>query len=579
MQEFLDSLTNVRNNGTERMDRTGTGTKAIFGTMEKYDLSLGLPAVTTKFCPLRLVISEIVWMLSGNTNLTWLHEQNNHIWDEWALTRDFLKIPLSHRMDLFEKRRITRGYPTEMTDVFNPNKTEKVALDLMEIPSMNTHHQIGDLGPIYPAMWRRVPTNRKSVVLIYKRHDVEYSVRPDVRHKFSELMVSEESSFLINGRHFPCNQNNMGRPYKIIKFDESLEYLIQFIDSKYSRLVNGDEISNEGLFIDDPYYTSSHNKSCLGITPVEASHNTLKLWKDMLYLSEVRSDVTISSRWKCFENFYNDLPSLPNYENWCQNPNSYMLDIGYYGYKVMDLNTTLFVPNELATDLIDKVEYLKVTNAGGKKKVFIDRSQIDSWTDDSSECVIKELVVPEGMVARYHIYTDPIKDVIKSLREFPHSRRHVVSSWLPQHMPIEAISAKENVLNGRAALAVCHNEFQFYIEDSEIEGRRSKLSCRFTMRSNDMFLGKPFNIAGYAILTMAIANELGLDPGWLIHMTGDAHIYTNHYDQVDTLVKRKPLPLPKLILPKGKSALALTVDDFVIEGYNHQGVLKGAVSV
>jgi thymidylate synthase len=156
---------------------------------------------------------------------------------------------------------------------------------------------------------------------------------------------------------------------------------------------------------------------------------------------------------------------------------------------------------------------------------------------------------------------DQITDVIEQLRSRPDSRRLIVSAWNPAQLPDESISPQANVEQGRMALAPCHTFFQFYVADG-------KLSCQLYQRSADIFLGVPFNIASYALLTLMVAQVTGLQPGEFIHTLGDAHLYLNHLEQVDKQLAREPKPLPKMTLnSKVSDVFAFDYEDFELEGY------------
>ena len=168
---------------------------------------------------------------------------------------------------------------------------------------------------------------------------------------------------------------------------------------------------------------------------------------------------------------------------------------------------------------------------------------------------------------------DQIKNIIHTLKNNPNSRRMLVSAWNPSVLPDTFISFSENVANGKAALPPCHAFFQFYVADG-------KLSCQLYQRSADIFLGVPFNIASYALLTMMIAHVCGYQIGDFVHTFGDAHIYNNHIEQVKLQLSRDCRPLPKMILnPKVKDILDFTYDDFTLVDYNPHPHIKGAVAI
>ena len=168
---------------------------------------------------------------------------------------------------------------------------------------------------------------------------------------------------------------------------------------------------------------------------------------------------------------------------------------------------------------------------------------------------------------------DQIKEVIQSLKTNPDSRRMLVSAWNPSVMPNTAVSFAENVANNKAALPPCHAFFQFYVADR-------KLSCQLYQRSADVFLGVPFNIASYALLTLMIAQICDLEPGEFIHSFGDVHIYTNHFEQVKEQLLREPKPLPKMILnPLIKSLFDFNYEDFTLINYDPHPLIKGKVAI
>lgn len=155
---------------------------------------------------------------------------------------------------------------------------------------------------------------------------------------------------------------------------------------------------------------------------------------------------------------------------------------------------------------------------------------------------------------------DQIKDVIHSIKHNPDSRRHIVSAWNPVDIP-------------NMALPPCHTLFQFYVADG-------KLSCQLYQRSADLFLGVPFNIASYALLTHLIAHETGLQVGEFVHTFGDVHIYSNHVEQIKLQLSREPRSLPQLkITSKKDTIFDYELSDFEIVGYDPHPAIKAPVAV
>ena len=155
---------------------------------------------------------------------------------------------------------------------------------------------------------------------------------------------------------------------------------------------------------------------------------------------------------------------------------------------------------------------------------------------------------------------DQLSAVIDTIRRNPDSRRMLVTAWNPAEVD-------------QMALPPCHCLFQFYVADG-------KLSCQLYQRSAEVFLGVPFNIASYALLTMMIAQVCGLEPGEFVHTTGDTHIYRNHFEQVATQLSREPRPLPRMRLnPDVKSVFDFKYEDFTLEGYDPWPAIKAPVAV
>ena len=155
---------------------------------------------------------------------------------------------------------------------------------------------------------------------------------------------------------------------------------------------------------------------------------------------------------------------------------------------------------------------------------------------------------------------DQLFNVIQTIMRNPDSRRMLVTAWNPAEID-------------QMALPPCHCLFQFYVADG-------KLSCQLYQRSADVFLGVPFNIASYALLTLMIAQVCGLKPGEFIHTTGDTHIYRNHFEQVATQLSREPKPLPRMRLnPDVKSIFDFKFEDFTLEGYDPWPAIKAPVAV
>lgn len=312
-QQYLDLLQYVLNNGHEKSDRTGTGTISVFGYQARFDLSESFPLLTTKKVPFGLIKSELLWFLHGDTNIRYLLQHKNHIWDEWAFKKYIESSDYQGPdMEDFGRRHL-------IDEKFNEQyKKEKAQFDNLILTDDDFAQKYGDLGFVYGAQWRH-----------WQKRD------------------------------------------------------------------------------------------------------------------------------------------------------------------------------------------------GG--------------------------------------FIDQIKNVIDQIKTTPDSRRMIVSAWNPEDVPT-------------MALPPCHTLFQFYVNDG-------KLSCQLYQRSADLFLGVPFNIASYALLTHLIAKETGLKVGEFVHTFGDAHIYLNHLKQVKEQLSRTPNIGPQLVIDSDESIFDIKASDIKLDGYEPQPAIKAPVAV
>ncbi len=170
-------------------------------------------------------------------------------------------------------------------------------------------------------------------------------------------------------------------------------------------------------------------------------------------------------------------------------------------------------------------------------------------------------------------HIDQISQLIEQIRSKPNSRRLIVSAWNVADLPDESVSPQGNAAAGRMALAPCHALFQFYVADG-------KLSCQLYQRSCDVFLGVPFNIASYALLTHMIAQQCDLDVGDFVWTGGDVHLYSNHLEQAREQLSREPYPLPRLAIHrKPDSIFDYRFEDFELEGYQSHPHIKAPIAI
>jgi thymidylate synthase len=218
---------------------------------------------------------------------------------------------------------------------------------------------------------------------------------------------------------------------------------------------------------------------------------------------------------------------------------------------------------------------------------FLSGSTDNTWLSERGVRIWDEWAAPDGSLgpiygAQWRSWqapngetVDQIADVVNEIRGNPDSRRLVVSAWNPADMPDPSLSPNENASAGRMALAPCHCLFQFYV----IDGR---LSCQLYQRSADLFLGVPFNIASYALLTHMVAQQCELGVGDFVHTFGDLHLYSNHLtdDIVYKQLRREVRPLPKLVLKRRPSSIFdYQLDDFAFEGYDPHPAIRAPIAV
>ena len=202
---------------------------------------------------------------------------------------------------------------------------------------------------------------------------------------------------------------------------------------------------------------------------------------------------------------------------------------------------------------------------------FLTGSSNNNWLKERGVSIWDEWAAPDGELGpvygkQWRSWTAPdgrvidqIANVLEGLKTNPNSRRHIVSAWNPADVD-------------DMALPPCHCLFQFFVADG-------KLSCQLYQRSADVFLGVPFNIASYALLTMMVAKVTGLEPGEFVHTLGDAHLYLNHLDQAKEQIGREPLPLPIMEIADKRDLFAFEYEDFKLRGYKAHEKIAAPIAV
>lgn len=465
MKQYLDLLNRILNEGVDKTDRTGTGTRSIFGHQMRFDLSKGFPLLTTKKLPFRIIAHELLWLLSGDTNIKYLHDNNVHIWDSW-------KRPYTLQRKIVNIAPKIATYPNQ----FNSN-------DIV----MN--HDMFDgierrLAMRWKLMMVRCYDNRSEKFSMYGAKGV--TVHPDWHDPICFMKEVKEIP------HWEYAKDDLDH------FELDKDYFGAFQYGKNTSIWLRHDENIQYMSTLSPVRVSSENFSRIFISSAQAG-------------------------------YYYSIPTS-TMKRFLDNPHSNRSRKG----KNSQFNGWKF---ERLSDRSLRLEQIKTGDLGP-----IYGKQWRSWTCQDGKVI------------------DQLIEVVNSIKNNPDSRRHIVTSWNPSDIP-------------EMALPPCHCFFQFYVANG-------KLSCQLYQRSGDAFLGIPFNIASYALLTHMIAAITDLEPGEFIHTIGDAHIYHNHLPQVIEQLQRDPRKLPEIWINRGiKDIDSFGIDDFKITGYDPHPHIKGEVSV
>lgn len=436
--EYEQFLQYILDNGSEKTDRTGTGTLSTFGYQMRFNLQEGFPLITTKKVHTKSIIGELLWFLDGDTNVKNLQKDNIRIWNEWR---------------------------------------------------------------------RPYKTPRKIVKIKQKPHE-DTPIRKEVKNNNESIDINSLSS------------------------------------------------------IDKKLYEEWCNLSLL----YRFTTGTLKL----------------SEEWKDFSIFAQDVKKLPHWYYKLNNWDNFFLDVSYYRANEYNSENCIWLHEDEYYEYSNN-DPIVVTDNVGNSTVHVSRNSYNNVNDyeikslptfdeeTGEEILYRYELIEDGDLGDIYSaqwrrwetsdgkFIDQIENVIQTLKKDPNSRRIIVNAW--------NVGALDNM-----ALMPCHALFQFYVENG-------KLSCQLYQRSADSFLGVPFNIASYSLLTHMIAQQVGLDVGEFIWTGGDCHIYKDHIETVKTQVSREPYEFPTLKLRKAKDIYSYTYDDVIIENYQHHPILKGKVSV
>lgn len=539
-QQYLDLCKDILENGIDSDDRTGVGTRSVFARQMRFDLSKGFPLLTTKKMFTRGMIEELLWFIRGSVDVTELEDKNVNFWSSWK-------------------------------------------------------RQDGTIGDGYGHQMRGIEYFKPVVPKLYKRP--EYIKYP----KWSMEIPDHDSEKMFNN---PA-KIRIGDIYEIPEFEDKITilkrvlnpkinrsaWLCQFHSNGHKKIVSYGQITRGK--VKNEFYPSVSGVGYYGnidIKSIDSGHKFLiNTWRDMIkrcydknsmaYKSYGGKGVHVSEEWLNFSNFYKDVISLSKFSCKIEYPSEYSLDKDVlYASNRYGKDTCIWASKKEQDANLSNSKYFTAKSPDGRIEKFYSTGNMGrKYGINHSHihmCLNKNLAVkkakgwtnfeymeePDGMRLRYR-NVDQLKETIAEIKNNPLSRRLIISLWNTHDIDY-------------MELPCCHgNIIQFSI-------RGGKISCMMYQRSGDGLLGVPVNIASYALLTHMIAQVCDLEVGEFIHTIGDAHIYSNHFEQVEKQINRKPFPFPRLELNKDvKNIDDFTIDDIKIIGYKCHPAIKGEVAV
>lgn len=535
-EEYLQLLLEIQRDGVDKGDRTGTGTKSVFARQMRFDLSDNtIPLLTTKKMFHKGIIHELLWFLQGSGSAKYLNTHGIKIWDEWT----------------------------------SPD---------------------GHLDHVYGYQWRRWP--------------VSESITPDLitipayagsNLPYSHPKASVEVVIPYNGRGGDIVgeffTNNSGDEYRIterVSANKNSKYKIQFTNTNSISTTIRPAI-RLGT-VKDPYKASiAKNSGCVGVVHEKPRYHTkaYNMWYNMMqrchnpdslpeYAMYGGAGIYVDSEWRCFENFLRDLQYLPGFNDWKNAPHRHSLDKDYMGAKFYSKHTCVLITHKYNKQLsnIDGSVIIASMDGVQLKHTIIRELAVDVGCTEQaiSNCLndtghhtargwtFNRIAPPPGKLYRKRLFVDQVATVIDQLKNDPTSRRIIINAW------------NTGMLDSMA-LPPCHAFIQFWVDND------NNLSCHLYQRSADIFLGVPFNIAQYSILTHMIAHVTGLKAKEFIWTGGDVHLYNNHTEQCAEQLKREAFDPPKLYLNPGVNDIDdFSFSDLRISEYQHHGAIKAPVS-
>jgi len=532
--QYLDLLQDIIDNGVDKGDRTGIGTKAVFSRSLRFDLSKGFPLLTTKKTLFKGVAHELLWFIKGLTNIQYLTENGIHIWDDWA-------------------------------------------------------DQNGELGPIYGKQWRQW----ESIVWVEPRICAKPKLQT-IETPFNKDIVLDRTFVKLKPVRGKTPEDLIGKEIKSKNFGKFIvikeyptdpgnprRFRVKFTKTGYECDSNNNINYLKQGKIKDPWFPYRFNVACVG----EGSRDSLlyDTWHGMLqrcydpshigYSRYGERGIFVCNRWLVFSDFEKDIKNLPGYHLKCEYPDEYTLDKDFYASNCYSPKTCCWI-SKVEQNINRELSYaLHVITPAGNEFITMGIKKLCREFGLKSASIFNCLkekqkihhnfkfkkIEYEGFIPRIKII-DQLKDVIAQIKHNPNSRRILVNSWNVSDLY-------------QMKLPPCHLFFEFQVLNG-------KLNCMFLMRSVDAFLGLPFNIASYALLTKMIAHICNLEPGELLFQGVDVHLYNNHVEQAIKQLQRKPFPFPELKL----NSKIKNIDDFIYEdieliNYKSHKTIKAPIAI
>lgn len=549
-KEYLKMVQYILENGDWKDNRTGVQTLSVFGYQMRFDLSDGsIPLLTTKKMHIRSIIHELLWYLMGTGDITYLHDNNVTIWNEWA-------------------------------DNYN------------------------QLGPVYGVLWRAFPPEP-----YYK----PINIKQVIDNTHTRSWMTSPPTRMKSGKHtgkICTNIQNLS--YQIMGLDGTCEngiyktqntYTIMFEVSGWCKPHVSTTQVLKGNFVDQSL-PSVYGVGILGDyrnkQETKENKQLRRIWENMIsrcynendiaYETHGGRGVRVCNRWLVLSDFIHDVKQLPNWFVVKRNVfNGFVLDKDYYGdNQLYHPDTCAWISKEhnnmyrrdaKPIEIITETSHLYFpTESAAAKHIGTTPVAIRSRTSGKVQSnyngsTITEFKDPKLVIRMPH-HVDQIRQLVHMLKTLPNSRRLMLTSWHPGVLPDESIAPCVNATRGMQALPPCHFQIQCYVANG-------KLSMILNQRSCDVGLGVPFNIVQYSLLLRMLAHVTDLQPGEFIWNGGDVHIYQDHItDKLELQLTREPYESPTFEFARPINDIdSFQFNDFIIKGYTSHDKIDMKVAV